>query len=391
MKRKICVITSTRADYGLLRCVMEKITLTSSLELQVVVTGMHLSPEFGLTYQEIEQDNFKIAYKIEALLSSDTAIGVAKSIGLSLIGFADALNSLQPDLVIILGDRFEIFAAATACHIAGIPIAHLHGGEVTEGAFDDALRHAITKMSSIHFVATDEYMNRVIQLGEQPTSVFLVGGLGVDSILHLKLLTRNELEQELGIKLYKKNLLITFHPTTLEKESAETQFVELLAALDSLQETRLVFTYPNADTGGRVIIKLINDFIRLHPNASAYPSLGQQKYFSCVNEFDGVIGNSSSGIIEVPSFQKGTINIGSRQKGRLQAKSILNCEANRDEIKNALSQLYTNEFQENLINTVNPYGDGGAADRIVSIIEKIPLDGINKKHFYDISSVKGRA
>ena len=297
MKRKICVVTSTRADYGLLRNVMQKIRDTTSLKLQIIVTGMHLSSEFGLTYQEIEQDKFKIDCKVEALLSSDSAIGVTKSIGLSLIGFADSFSRLKPDLVLLLGDRFETFAAATACHIAGIPIAHLHGGELTEGAFDDALRHAITKMSAIHFVATKEYMNRVIQLGEQPKSVFLVGGLGVDSIAHLKLLSRNELEHELGIKLRRKNLLITYHPTTVEKESAETQVCELLAALRDLKDTQLIFTYPNADTGGRVIIKHINAFVKLNPNALAYPSLGQQKYFSCVKEFDGVIGNSSSGII----------------------------------------------------------------------------------------------
>ena len=385
MKRKICVITSTRADYGLLRGVMEKITLTSSLDLQIVVTGMHLSPEFGLTYQEIEQDNFKIDYKIEALLSSDTAIGV------SLIGFADAFKSLQPDLVILLGDRFEIFAAATACHIAGIPIAHLHGGEVTEGAIDDALRHAITKMSSIHFVAANDYKKRVIQLGEQPERVFLVGGLGIDSINNLKLLQREQLEQELGIKLGKKNLLITFHPTTIETESPEFQTTELLSALSELKETRLVFTYPNADAGGRSIIKLVNDFIKLNPNAIGYTSLGQKKYFSCVKEFDGVIGNSSSGIIEVPTFKKGTINIGSRQKGRIHAPSIISCEAKREEITSAIKTLYSTQFQENLIHTVNPYGDGGASDRIISIIEQLPLAGVNKKFFYDVPALKGVA
>ena len=389
MKRKICVVTGTRSDYGLLRGLMERITLSPVLCLQIIATGMHLSPEFGLTYQEIEQDNFRIDRKIETLLSSDTAIGVTKAMGLGLISFSEAFDSLNPDLVVLLGDRFEMFAAATACHIAGLPIAHLHGGELTEGAFDDALRHAITKMASLHFVATEQYRQRVIQLGEQPSQVFLVGAFGIDSITRLTLRTREQLERDLEITLQKKNLLVTFHPVTIGSVAAQTQMGELLAALHELKDTRLVFTYPNADTGGRSIIKLIDEFVKTHSNAAAFASLGQQKYFSCIKEFDGVIGNSSSGIIEVPTFQKGTINIGNRQLGRVQGTSVINCEAKRDEILDAIQTLYSVDFQGKLSHTTNPYGDGGACEKVISIIENLSQDDMHKKSFYDLSRNNG--
>jgi len=316
MTRKICVITGTRAEYGLLRWVMQGIKDDPELTLQVIATGMHLSPEFGLTYREIEKDGFQIDRKVEMLTSSDTPVGIAKSMGLGLIGFAEALNELNPDLIVVLGDRFEIFAAVAAALVARMPVAHLHGGEITEGAFDEALRHSITKMSHLHFVAAEEYRQRVIQLGEQPERVFLVGGLGIDNIKRLKLLDRAELEASIDFQLGAKNLLITFHPVTLETSTAEDQMAELLAALAELKDTQLIFTMPNADTDGRALIKMVQQFVAEHPNARAYTSLGQLRYLSCAAQVDGVVGNSSSGLAEVPSFKKGTINIGDRQRGR---------------------------------------------------------------------------
>ena len=382
--RKICVITGTRAEYGLMRWVMQGIKDDPELTLQVIATGMHLSPEFGLTYREIENDGFQIDRKIEMLTSSDTPVGIAKSMGLGLIGFADALNELKPDLIVVLGDRFEIFAAVAAALVARIPVAHLHGGETTEGAFDEALRHSITKMSHLHFVAAEEYRRRVIQLGEQPKRVFLVGGLGVDNIKRLKLLDRAKLEASIDFKLGQKNLLITFHPVTLETATAADQMAELLAALANLRDTQLIFTMPNADTDGRALIKMVEQFVAQHPNARAYTSLGQLRYLSCIALVDGVVGNSSSGLAEVPSFNKGTINVGDRQRGRLQAESVINCEPIRQSIEAALKRLYDADFQIGLRQVRNPYGEGGASEQVVSTIKHYALDGIAKKSFYDL-------
>lgn len=384
MIRKICVITGTRAEYGLMRWVMQGIKDDPELTLQVIATGMHLSPEFGLTYREIEQDGFQIDRKVEMLTSSDTPVGIAKSMGLGLIGFADALNELRPDLIVVLGDRFEIFAAVSAALVARIPVAHLHGGETTEGAFDEALRHSITKMSHLHFVAAEEYRQRVIQLGEQADRVFLVGGLGIDNIKRLKLLDRAELEASLGSKLGQKNLLITFHPVTLETATAANQMAELLAALAERQDTQLIFTMPNADTDGRALIRMVEQFVAQHANARAYTCLGQLRYLSCIAHVDGVVGNSSSGLAEVPSFKRGTINIGDRQRGRLQAESVINCEPTRQSIAAALGMLYDADFQASLSQIRNPYGDGGASKKVVETIKHYSIDGIAKKTFYDL-------
>lgn len=382
--RKICVITGTRADYGLLRWVMQGIKDDSDLDLQIIATGMHLSPEFGLTYREIEEDGFQIDRKIEILTSSDTSVGIAKSMGLGLIGFADALDELKPDLIVVLGDRFEIFAAVSAALVARIPVAHIHGGEATEGAFDESLRHSITKMSHLHFVAAEEYRRRVIQLGERPESVFLVGGLGVDNIKRTKLLTRSELEASLGFNLVQKNLLVTFHPVTLENATAADQMTELLAALAELEDTQLIFTLSNADTDGRILIKMIENFANQHANAHAFTSLGQLRYLSCVAHVDGVVGNSSSGLLEVPSFHKGTVNIGDRQRGRLQTKSVINCLPTRQSIAVALKKLYSDDFQSLLKNVQNPYGEGGASEKVVDTIKHYAINNITKKAFYDL-------
>ena len=377
-------MTGTRAEYGLLRWVMEGIIQSPVLELQLIATGMHLSPEFGLTINVIENDGFHVDRKVEMLLSSDTAVGITKSMGLGIIGFADALEELKPDLMLILGDRYEIFCAASAAMIARIPIAHLHGGETTQGAFDEAIRHSITKMSHLHFVAAEEYRERVIQLGEEPERVFNAGGLGIDSILRLPLLTREELETALDFKLHRHNLLITFHPVTLEQNTSAKQMDELLVALSELGNTGLIFTMPNADTGGRVLFRQIEDFCYWHPNAKAYTSLGQLRYLSCIQHFDGMVGNSSSGLTEVPSFKKGTINIGDRQLGRLRATSVINCEPDRQAITAALSHLFSDEFQRQLPATKSPYGNGGASEAVVRILEHQPLDNLLKKRFYDL-------
>lgn len=384
MSRAVCVVTGTRADYGLLRWVMEGIRQSPDLHLQVIATGMHLSPEFGLTYREIEKDGFAIDRKVEMLLSSDTPAGVTKSMGLGLIGFGEAIEQLKPDLMLLLGDRFEIFAAAAAAMVARVPLAHLHGGETTEGAIDEAIRHSITKMSHLHFVAAEEYRRRVVQLGEAPERVFLVGGLGIDNIKRLDLLDRAALEASLDFKLGPKNLLVTFHPVTLEKSTAGAQMTELLAALDALEDTHLIFTMPNADTDGRILIAMIEQFVATHPNARVYTSLGQMRYLSCISQVDGVVGNSSSGLIEVPSFRKGTVNIGDRQRGRLKAGSVIDCAPDRQSIADALRTLYSAEFQSRLATVRNPYGEGGASDKVVRVLQEYPLDQLLKKPFYDL-------
>jgi GDP/UDP-N,N'-diacetylbacillosamine 2-epimerase (hydrolysing) len=387
VRRKVAVVTGTRAEYGLLRWVMDGIRLNPALELQVIVTGMHLSPEFGLTYKEIEGDGFHIDRRVEMLLSSDTPVGIAKSIGVGVIGFADALQDLRPDLLLVLGDRFEILAAATAALVARIPIVHLHGGELSEGAFDDAIRHSLTKMSHWHFVATEDYRRRVIQLGEDPQRVFHVGALGIDSIRTLALLDRDALEAELGFALGTKSLLVTFHPVTLDNAPASQPMAELLATLDRLEDTRIIFTMPNADTGGRALFGMIEDFVAVHPNARAYTSLGQLRYLSCMRHVDAVVGNSSSGLIEAPSLRVPSVNIGDRQRGRVRAASVVDCGPDRASIRAAIDRVYSPVFRAQLSNIRNPYGEGGASRRIVEQLAVSPLDGELKKAFFDLPGV----
>ncbi|MDP3302083.1 MAG: UDP-N-acetylglucosamine 2-epimerase [Sulfuricurvum sp.] len=385
--KKICVITGTRAEYGLLFWLMKEIEADPALELQIIVTGMHLSPEFGLTYKEIEKD-FEIAKKIEMLLSSDTSIGISKSMGLAQISFAEAYEELRPDIVVVLGDRYEIFSAVSAAMIARIPIAHLHGGETTEGAFDESIRHSITKMSHLHFTAADEYRNRVIQLGEHPDRVYNVGGLGIENIKRLKLLSKDALEASIDFKLHKKNLLVTFHPVTLEKSTASEQFQEILDMLDTLENTNIIFTKANSDTDGRIINTMIDEHVSKNSHKSVcFTSLGQLRYLSALQFVDAMVGNSSSGITEAPSFNIGTINIGDRQKGRLKASSIIDCEPNKRSIAQAFESLYSNAFQESLKHTTNPYGDGMASKQIIEIIKKADLSNILKKTFYDIGKI----
>ena len=384
MNRKICVITGSRSEYGLLRSVMQEIKDSSDLTLQVIATGMHLSPDFGLTFKEIEADGFSIDQKVETLIGDDSPLGIAESMSKGLVGCAKAFDDLNPDLIVVLGDRYEIVVAVLAALVAKIPVAHIHGGEITVGAFDDALRHSITKMSHLHFVAAEEYKDRVIQLGEDPERVFLVGGLGVDNLNKIELFNRRELEKLLNLTFQEKSLLVTFHPVTLENSNSASQIKELLKALSHLENTTLIFTLPNADTGSQELIQVINDFVSKNFNAFVFSSMGQAKYFSCIAQVDGVIGNSSSGLTEVPSFKKGTINICDRQKGRLQAESIINCEPYESSISDALKILYSKEFIINLPSVVNPYGKGGASSKIVKHLRETSLEKIVKKSFHDL-------
>lgn len=384
MSRKICVVTGSRAEYGLLRWIMEDVRRSQNMELQVIATGMHLSPKFGLTRREIEAHGFSIDREIETLVDSDTPSGVTKSLGLGVIGFADALKELLPDIVVLLGDRYETLAAAMAALMARIPVAHVHGGELTEGAFDDAIRHSITKMSHLHFVALEDYRRRVIQLGENPANVHLVGAMGIDSVRKLDLMNREALEKDLGFEFGKRNLLVAFHPVTLGQTAGEEQLREVLDALAELDDTRLIFTMPNADPGGRVLFEMIESFVDRHPNARAYTSLGQLRYLSCMKQVDGMVGNSSSGLMETPAFRKGTVNVGERQKGRLRADSVIDCDPRKDSIAAALKRLYSEEFQHSMKNVVNPYGDGNASEKIVKILATVPLEGLTIKHFFDL-------
>ncbi len=385
MKRKICIVTGARAEYGLLKPLMDLIKNDNTFEIQVIVTGTHLSHEFGLTYKEIENDGFIISEKIEILLSADTPTAISKSMGLAVIGFSEAYNRLNPDLIVLLGDRYEIFCASASASIARIPIAHLHGGELTEGAVDEVFRHSITKMSTLHFTSTEVYRKRVIQLGESPDRVFNVGAIGLDNINNLNLLSMEKLEKELDFKFNKRNLLVTFHPVTLENNTAGNQFSEILKVADRLKETNIIFTMANSDISGRIINQMIGEYTsKNNQKAISFISLGQLKYLSTMKYVDAVVGNSSSGIIEAPSFKIGTINIGDRQKGRIKAGSVIDCKPDQKSINNALNCLYSDEFQKKLKSVQNPYGDGHTAERIISVIKSHNIT-VLKKRFYDIN------
>lgn len=386
--KSVCVITGSRAEYGLLRWIMQGLQDSEHCRLQTVVTGMHLSPEFGSTWQAIADDGFSIDWKVDMLLGSDSAVGVTKSMGLAIVGFADAFAHLEPDLVVILGDRFEILAAASAALLAGIPIAHLHGGELTEGAYDDAIRHALTKMAHLHFTAAEPYRARVIQMGEDPARVWCTGGFGLDGVVKLGRMTRPELEESLGLSLGEQALMITFHPETASGASPRAQMTELLAALEETA-AQLIFTMPNADNEGRVLFAMIEDFVARHPDRSCvHTSLGQRRYLSTLAQVDAVVGNSSSGLIEAPAFGKGTVNIGARQDGRLRAASVLDCAAERGAIVQAIAQVLTPEFRAGLAEQTNPYGEGGASARTVAIIEDWLAGSAEPgpKCFYDLPS-----
>ncbi|ASG66279.1 UDP-N-acetylglucosamine 2-epimerase (hydrolyzing) [Idiomarina piscisalsi] len=377
---KVTVFTGTRADYGLLYWLLHDLCEDPAFHLQVIASGSHLSPEFGYTAKHIEQDGFKIDEKVEMLLSSDTAQGTVKSLGMGIIGYADALTRLQPDVVVILGDRYEALGIAQSAMLMRIPILHIHGGEITEGAYDDAIRHAITKLSYLHATATEKYRQRVIQLGETPERVFNVGALGLDHIARTELLDHKELAESLGFELRKDFFVVTYHPVTLADEPPVETFRNLTQALDNYPEFDVIFTYPNADDGGRQIIPLIEQYADANENrVIAIPSLGQQRYLSAIKHASAVIGNSSSGIIEVPSFNTPTVNIGQRQLGRLAAESVLHCEGSYDAIVNAIDRAVTADIGENIN---NPYGQGNASRKIIDILKSANLN--RTKTFYDI-------
>ena len=381
-RRKVCVITGTRAEYGLLYWLMKEIQSDKDLQLQLIVTGMHLSSEFGLTYKEIEK-NFKIDKKVEMLLSSDTVLGISKSMGLAQISFSEAYEELAPDILIVLGDRYEIFSAVSSAMISRIPIAHISGGEVTEGVIDEAIRHAITKMSHLHFVSTEEYKNRVIQLGEHPNRVFNLGAIGIDNINKLKLFSKNEFVKSIDFSLNKKNILVTFHPVTLEKSTSKEQFQELLNSIDELEDTNIIFTKSNSDTDGRVINQMIDAYVSRNNNTVSFNSMGQVRYLSALKFVDAVVGNSSSGLTEAPIFGIGTINIGDRQKGRINLVSVINCNPTKESISNAFNELYSERFQKALNVVKSPYGNGGTSEKIKNIVKNFDLNNILKKSFYD--------
>lgn len=385
--KKICVMTGTRAEYGLLKPLMKKIQDDSELELQIVATGMHLSPEFGLTYREIEQDGFKIAERNEMLLSSDTPNGITKSVGLGMVGFADIFTRIMPDMVVILGDRYEMLAAAAAAMIHRIPIAHIHGGELTLGAMDDAIRHSITKMSTLHFASTEEYRKRIIQLGESPERVFTVGALGVENAKKQALLGKDELAESIGFSLEKPYVMVTLHPVTLENSTAEKQFGDLLAALNQFTEYHIIFTKANADTDGRIINQKIDGYVSQNKDrAIAVTSLGMTRYLSALKYCEMVIGNSSSGIVEAPSFKIPTVNIGDRQLGRTRAASVIDCGNSVEDIVAAINRAKALRDENALAGMINPYEEEGTSQNIAAIIRKFVLQGTQiKKRFYDIA------
>jgi len=367
---------------------MEGIRESNLLELQLAVTGTHLSPEFGLTYLEIEADGFTIDAKVEMLLSSDTVTGVSKSMGVAVAGLAEAFERLQPDLVLLLGDRYEMWAAGAAATIARIPIAHIHGGESTEGAIDEAIRHGLTKMAHLHFVAAPEFAQRVIQLGESPDRVFTVGAVGLDNIARLPLLSLDELQTSIGNELGERNLLVTFHPVTLESGTAISQMKSLLIALDAFPDINTFITMPNADTEGRGIVALINEYVAATPRVSCFTSLGSLRYLSLMQYVDAVVGNSSSGLIEAPAMHKPTVNIGLRQRGRLRATSVIDCDPETSSIIEAIRSIYSDEFQSRLTCLTNPYGVQGGSAKVVEILESVPLEDILIKRFHDQESLR---
>lgn len=384
--RKICVITGTRAEYGLLYWTMKSLEEDPETELQLCVTGMHLSPEFGLTYKIIEQDGFRIHKRVESLLSSDTHTGMAKAVGLGVISFAEAFAELQPDIVLLLGDRFEVLAAATAAMLSAIPVAHCHGGELTEGAVDESIRHAITKMSQLHFTSTEAYRRRVIQMGEYPDYVYNVGALGIENIYKLPLLSKEELAEKLGFVFKERNVVVTYHPVTLEKGMAQKHINSLLEVLEGEKDTGIIFTLPNADAESRVLIESIQQFVNQHSHRMAcYTSLGQLRYLSLLQYVDAVVGNSSSGLLEAPSFKTATINIGPRQQGRISAASVIDCEPGRQAITKALTKASTSAFRELLQTVTNPYDQGASSEKIVPVLKTINLKKLIRKPFYNLS------
>lgn len=386
MRRKVAVFTGTRAEYGLLYWLMKGIAASEVLTLQTLVSAMHLSPEFGATWKQIESDGFTIDAKVEMLLSSDSAVGVVKSMGVGLIGFADALDRLRPDVLVVLGDRFEALAVAQAALVMRIPVVHLHGGEITEGAYDDAFRHAITKMASLHFTSCETYRQRVIQMGEPSETVFDVGALGLDHLLHETSMDLESISASLGFALRKPYFLVTYHPVTLGDEDPVRTTTAMLEALDGFSGHQVLLTYPNADNGGRAIIPLLEAYAHNHPGrVMATPSLGFRRYLGALKGAAAMIGNSSSGIIEAPAFGVPTVNIGIRQRGRLSANSVLTCLPDGDSIRQAVARIIDPAFVAQIDPKTHPYGQGQAAPQIVRVLERHDF-GVGKR-FVDLKEL----
>lgn len=382
--RKICFVTGTRAEYGLLSRLMRLVKEDKDLQLQVIATNMHLMPEYGETYKEIEKDGFTIDKKVYMHKPSDDAHGIISSMAEEMQGMNDALSELKPDILVLLGDRYEILVAAQVALILRIPIAHIHGGEVTEGAFDDAIRHSVTKMSSLHFTSCEEYRHRVIQMGEQPSRVFDVGSLGVENIKAVPLMTKDELEVSLDFKIDKQTILVTYHPVTLGGDPAK-DIREFLDALDQFKDLKVIFTMPNSDTGRDAIALAVENYVEKHSNsAKAYTSLGLKRYLSTLQFVKAAVGNSSSGIIEVPSFGIPTLNIGDRQKGRLASKSVVNCGTSKDEVIAGLKLCLSEEMQKAAKTYENPYAKPDTANLIYQELKNVELAGLNLKTFYDL-------
>jgi UDP-hydrolysing UDP-N-acetyl-D-glucosamine 2-epimerase len=385
MKRKICVVTGTRAEYGILQWLMKAIKDDPLLELQIVASGAHLSPEMGLTYKHIEADGFFINDKIEMLLSSDSETAISKSIGIGLFSIAESFLKLKPDIVVVLGDRYEILCPVIAAVMSRTPIAHIHGGEITRGVFDEQIRHAVTKMSHLHFTSTELYRTRIIQLGEDPNHVFNVGAPVFDAIKHLKLFSRKEFEERFQFKLAQKNILVTVHPSTLEKGSSEKHVSSLLQALDEIKDVKIIFTQSNADPEGRLITSIIKNYCETNKDRCIFfSSLGQTGYFSAMRHVDMMVGNSSSGIIEMPYFKKATVNIGNRQAGRLRAKTVIDCDHSKESILEAIKKGYSSNFAKNLTDVNNPYEKKDTSKNIKDILKKFDLKNILHKTFHDI-------
>ena len=382
MKRKICVVTGSRAEYGVLYWLMKEIDSDPDLDFQLIVTGMHLSPEFGSTYQQIEADGFSIDVKIEMLLSSDSPVGIAKSMGLGLIGFADALIQLNPDIMVVLGDRFEILSATQAAMVARIPIAHIHGGETTEGAFDEGIRHSISKLASWHFVAAEPYRKRVIQLGENPDRVFNFGAPGLDHLKHLDWFNRETLQESLKITFKPLIFLVTYHPATLGQVEPIVAMNELLSALDEFPQATVIITYPNADTGGRVLIRRIEQWVDENKDrAGAYVSLGQQRYLSMMREADVIIGNSSSALTEAPALHKAIINVGDRQRGRLKPSSVIDVDDIKTQIVEGILKAISDEFRSKLPEIKSIHGSTDVSLNIKNTLKLVRLNNVSKTFF----------
>ncbi len=384
MNKNILVVTGSRADYGLLKRLMKLINLDLEMRLQIIATGSHFTSRHGLTYKEIEEDGFQIDFKVDAIENIIDSNSTARAMGKIQIEITKILCEVKPDLMVVLGDRYETLSAVISALLSKVPVAHIHGGEITTGAFDDAIRNAITKMSHLHFTATEISRNRVIQMGERPENIFNFGGLGVDSIQNFNFLSREDVEINLGKKFGAKNLLVTYHPETLSKRLPSEQIKILLDALSTKKDINLIFTGVNADPGSDEISRAINRFVQSNSNAKYYPSLGQTVYLSTLLYCDGVVGNSSSGILEAPTLKKPTINIGNRQLGREMAESVINCELDGGSITKSIDTIYSREFKRILSGVSSPYGSGGTSLKIFEVIKKFDLSNLVLKSFHEL-------